>query len=285
MSTELDLSIVIPCRDAATVLAEQLEALTREPHGSWEVLVVDNGSTDSTVEIARRFANKLPGFRVVDASDRPGRHHACNVGAAQATGRSLIFLDADDRIAPGFVAAMSAALQQHATAVPRFDYAAFGADASLHFAYQTDGVPDTDFLPAASGSGFGIHRDVFDGVGGFDETMTYCEDMDLSWRVVLAGVALVFVPDAVVRKRQRSDLRAMFRQHFQFGVAMARLFRKYHAVGMPRRPFAEVWRDWRMIVVGLPRLRTADARVRWTRRTGRALGRLWGSVVNRTLYV
>jgi len=283
--SSFDLSVIIPCHNAGDVLADQLDALASEPGGSWEVIVVDNGSTDDTLSVAVEYAPRFDHFRVVDASRRQGRHHACNTGASAATGRSLVFVDADDRVAPGFIDVMGRALRSVAVAVPRFDYTALNGPAARDLLYQTSGVEDTDFLPAGSGSGFAIRRELFADVGGFDETMTYCEDMDLSWRASLAGFSPVWVEDAVLYPRQRGDLRAMFRQHLRYGIAAPGLFKKFRAAGMRRRGLGQVAADWRMIILSVPRLRSRDVRVRWVRRAGRAVGRAWGSVRHRVVYL
>src|SRR5690349_1945599 len=107
----VDLSIVIAARDAAATLGEQLDALaTQVWDGTWEVLVVDNGSTDATCAIVRAAARQWPGLRLVEATDGVGPAYARNVGSRSATGRSLAFCDADDVVAPGWVAAMGGAL-------------------------------------------------------------------------------------------------------------------------------------------------------------------------------
>src|SRR3954453_11016098 len=84
-ASPVDVSVVIPCLDAAEVLPRQLEALAnQEREGAWDVIVGDHGSTDDTRAIAESYAGRLPSLRVVDASERQGRQHACNAGARVA---------------------------------------------------------------------------------------------------------------------------------------------------------------------------------------------------------
>jgi GT2 family glycosyltransferase len=284
--TELSLSIVIPCRDGERVIGAQLQGLSEEPPGDWEIVVVDNGSRDSTAAVVEATKAGLASLRLLDAPDSPGRHHACNVGARGARGASLLFIDADDVIEPGFVAVMSQALQENEVAVPRYEYGAVNAAVAGELAYQTKRVETVGaFLPAGSGSGFGIRASVFEEIGGFDETMDFAEDVDLSWRATLAGHDIRLVRDAVLHKRQRTDARGMFRQHFNYGVASVRLFRKFRKFGMPRRGAREVAGDWWRAIAALPFLSRADVRIRWLRRVARAAGRLWGSARSGTLYL
>lgn len=279
--------MVLPCRDAEAVLGDQLDSLAaQEMADPWELIVVDNGSVDGTAELARSRSTTLPELRVVDASTRPGRHHACNVGARAAAGDAVVFVDADDRVGNGFLQAIGAALRYHEIVVPRFEYARLNGPGARDMSYQTTRVEPTVFLPAGSGAGLGIRRQTFFDVGGFDETMDFCEDMELSWRAGLAGIELHFEPEAVVHKRERMDLRSMFTQHRRFGSASAHLYRRYRDAGMPGRTLRETMREWRRILSGVPGLvRDPEARFRWIRRTGRAVGRIEGSVRHRILYL
>jgi glycosyltransferase involved in cell wall biosynthesis len=281
------LSVVIPCLNEERTLGKQLEALCRqETDFSWEVLVADNGSTDRTVEIARSFAERLPGLHVVH-EPRRGRHHACNAGAAAARGELLLFIDADDEVAPGFLQAMAEALEHASVAAARIDHRRLRDELTAKEGYgalQTGAIETASgFLPFAAGACMGVRRQAFEQVEGFDE-MPFCEDADISWKLQLAGHEIVFVPDAVLHYRQRSGLRGMYRQHRNYGAGQALLYRKYRRHGMRRRSFHVVLADWRMILLGALRARSPEERARWTRRTGRAIGRLRGSIKYRVLY-
>ena len=110
------LSVIIPCYNAAPTIAAQLDALTGQcwMH-QWEVIVVNNHSTDGSMEVVERYRTRLPHLRIVDAFARRSRPYALNVGAAAATGESLAFCDADDEVGPGWVAAIGDALIKYQT--------------------------------------------------------------------------------------------------------------------------------------------------------------------------
>ena len=230
------LSVVIACRNAEATLGVQLEALAREPrHAEWDVVLCDNGSTDSTLTIAQRYRRLLPNLRVVSADERPGPAHARNVGAASTEAPWLAFVDADDEIAPGWVTAMRSALDGHAFVAGRFEGTRLNSAAVVRSRplQQADGLQDCGIgprLPHAGAGNMGIHREVFDAVGGFDAELGCLEDTDFCWRVQLSGVPLVFWPDAVVHVRLRSTMRRMWGQGRAYGAATAELEHRYAAV-------------------------------------------------------
>src|SRR5215213_2921854 len=103
-------SVVLPVRNERRHLGDQLSALAEQTYdGPWELVVVDNGSTDGSGDVARSFAPRVPALRVVSAPRR-GLNHARNAGVRAARGEVLAFCDADDVAAPGWLAALVEAL-------------------------------------------------------------------------------------------------------------------------------------------------------------------------------
>ena len=97
---ELDLSVVLPCHNAAAGLGRVLEALLAQLDGTetYEVVVVSDGSTDATGDVARSFGSDL--VRVIEYPVREGKGHALRVGLREARGKYVAFCDADGDIAP-----------------------------------------------------------------------------------------------------------------------------------------------------------------------------------------
>lgn len=110
-----EVSVIICVRNGARTIRRQLDALDAQvDHPPFEVIVVDNGSTDDTVAVVERWLRErgpvdAPGH-LVDASTRPGIPYARNQGALAARGRLLAYCDADDRVHPRWVGAMHRAL-------------------------------------------------------------------------------------------------------------------------------------------------------------------------------
>ena len=292
VETSTDVSVVIPCLNAAALLPLQLEAFARQDcngwAGKWEVVVADNGSTDRTREVALSFADRLPNLCVVDASARPGRHYACNVGVRHARGCAIVFVDADDEVAPSYIVAMAKALEEHPVVAARLDHLALDPEwmVGVGSGFQTKQLADGfGFLPFGAGCSLGFQRAALRRLGGYRERASFCEDVDISWRAQLAGYRIEFVPDAVVHYRSRTTLRAMFRQHRNFGRSRALLYRDYRDAGMPPRPSKVALGEWWFVARAVPKLRTRTEAARWSRRLGRCIGRLQGSVRYRVWYL
>ena len=231
------LSVIIPCHDSEATLGEQLSALAAQaPSFSWEVIVSDNGSRDGTRRVAASFADRLPSLRVIDASARRGAAYARNTGAAVAQGTALLFCDADDVMADGYLETMGRALTAHEFVACRYDFRRLNASwlaQARGDAGQGDG-PAGGYchptLPYAGAGGLGIAKSVHDSVGGFDLTLNAMagqEDTDYCIRVQLAGTPLVFVPDAVMHVRFRDTIGGVFGQAWAWAESGAHVQRRY----------------------------------------------------------
>lgn len=96
---DLELSVVLPCRDAAASLGEVLDRLSHVGEGmDREIIVVSDGSTDETVQIASAY--EAASVRVLSYEERVGKGHAVRVGLEEARGRYVAFMDADGDIDP-----------------------------------------------------------------------------------------------------------------------------------------------------------------------------------------
>lgn len=108
------ISVIVPARNAERTLPRQLEALGRQDYeGAWEVLVVDNGSVDSTAIVVDRYADRVAGLRLIDAAEAVGINFARNAGVRASSGSLLLFCDADDEVRSSWVSEMVKGLAQH----------------------------------------------------------------------------------------------------------------------------------------------------------------------------
>lgn len=284
------LSIVVPVKDGAATIAEQLDAIasSADPGLDFDVVVADNGSADETRAIAASFGDRLA-VRVVDASEAPGANAARNRGVRATDADWLLFCDADDVVERSWLARMAAAFRDGADLVAGpIDYTLLNPPEvrAWRGAARASTFHVNGFLPAAHTSNLGVSRRAFDAAGGFDEQFVAPagDDIDFVWRVQLAGFPLREVDAAVVHYRLRPSLRLLWRQASVYGAAEAMLYRKFGAAGLRRRPFTTVLSDGWWLLTRLPFALSRSRRGAWVRRLGRRWGLLAGAIRYRTLW-
>ena len=113
----------MPVLDAAATLGAQLDALAGQDYeADWEVVIADNGSTDGSQEVAKKWAQTRPNVRLIDASSQGrGPNHARNAGANAATGDFLAFCDADDVVSASWLSALADAARGADVVAGRLD--------------------------------------------------------------------------------------------------------------------------------------------------------------------
>jgi len=230
----VSISIILASRNGAATIGEAIDSLVAQAYdGPWEILLADNGSIDGTADVFRSYAVRHPHIpmRIVRI-DQPGKSHALNVGIAEASGDRLLFIDDDDTVAPGWLAAMAAAMERAPFVAARMDVETLNPEWLIESRgnNQSDELPVLRFAPYcrfAGGATLGMHRSVFERVGSFDTGLTALEDNDFCIRAHLKGYRLILVPDAVYRYRFRSDAEAIERQGYAYGRARALLRRRY----------------------------------------------------------
>ena len=204
------------------------------------------------------------------------------------TGEKLFFVDADDEVAPGYLAAMSAALESQEFVTSRVDSEtlnpAWVRDAHGP-SWQAEGVDRFfEFMPG-TGVNIAMRRALFEKVGGFPVNFpalrTWCSAGDCSWREFRSH----FVPEALYRYRYRSTLRGLYRQAKNWGKSNVLLYRHFRAAGMPPRTLRVATREWRDALTGLVRARSMAQLAPMVVRLGYCVGRLIGTVRYRRLYL
>ena len=204
------LSVVISVRNGARHLARCLPSLEPQRSDIHELIVVDDGSADATSSVAR-----AAGVTLVRLVAPRGICAGRNAGAARASGEILAFIDADTVVRPGWAAALREAFATGASLVggashwpePRTLAERYRSVSSQHDEQGLNG-----FLPFIAGSNFAIRRDVFEQLGGFDETLPGTEDVDLSFRAQLAGHRVTFADEAALVHFPRASVRGLLRQ-------------------------------------------------------------------------
>jgi glycosyltransferase involved in cell wall biosynthesis len=275
-------SVVVPVLNGMPWVEYQLRALAAQQVGvDWEVVVADNGSDDGTRSCVMRWSERYSRIHLVDASARRGEAAAKNVGVRSARGRLLAFCDADDVVRPGWLASMLTALGDADLVAGMFDFSALdGGPKSVPVPPATRQL---GFLPFGLGANLAVRREVFESVDGFCEELPTEDDVDLCWRIQLAGYRFAVTADAVVEKRERSGVKPMFRAALGYGRCGPRLYGRYRADGM-RRDLRGAAKAWVWLVVASPGLVIPMRRRQWVRTFGIRAGRLAGSVHLRVFF-
>ena len=128
--SDCELAVVVTTYNRALLLDEVLACLAKQTwlDGSWEIVVVDNNSTDETSEVLRGWEADMPvQFSAITAADRQGPSYARNVGAASTQAVSVAFVDDDDLVGDGWVAAIGTSLREHSIVGSKFDHYALNA--------------------------------------------------------------------------------------------------------------------------------------------------------------
>ena len=212
------ISVVIPCRDAAATLPRQLKALAEQAGPpAFEVVIVDNGSTDDLAGASRGYEDRLK-LRIVDASGRAGVCHARNVGVLAAHGKYVLICDADDVVDAGWVAAMTRVLRKPGGLVAgTLRYGRINPDWVVKAMGLSSGLwlpaPYLGYLPFAYGCAMGIARTDYLLIGGMDESIVGgSDDVEFSWRAQETGLEFRFAEDAIVDYALRAEPRSVFAQ-------------------------------------------------------------------------
>ncbi|MBX3056823.1 MAG: glycosyltransferase [Anaerolineae bacterium] len=224
------ISVVVPAYHAAAVIADCLTALQKQTvdRQSYEIIVVDDGSTDDTAVRAQQ-----PGVQLIRCPQNRGAAAARNQGIHAAKGEIVCFTDADCVPQPDWIAEVTRPLRENEgiTAVKGVYIShqpqLVARFVQLEYEDKYDGMaglPQIDFVDTYSCA---YRRRILLDSGGFDETIYYVEDQELSFRLAAQRCVMVFRPTAVVAHRHSASLRQYARKKFWIGCWKARFIRRY----------------------------------------------------------
>lgn len=215
-------SILLPVRNAAGTLDEAIGSSLRESVVGLELLVVLNGSTDGSGEIARGWAQRDGRVRVLSSPAGEGVVGASNCGAAAARGEILLRMDADDVAAPGRVAAQCAFLLEnpgYAAVAGRVEVLDGLGDGMARYVEWVNSLDGADAIAAGRfieapviNPSSAIRRAVYEELGGYRQS-AWAEDHDLWLRLLEGGGRIGKIPQVVLGWRDstgrltRSDAR------------------------------------------------------------------------------
>ena len=199
-------SVVIVNFNGKTLLEQCLESLFKVTYDNFEVIIVDNNSTDETVEFVTK---KYPSIILIKLDSNKGFAEPNNIGAKIAKGEYLLFLNNDTIVTPNFISEMvntnendkkiamcqSLLLKSDDTVDSSGDFID-----ELGVCYNSKSLThEIREISSARGASMLIQKKIFDELGGFDETFfATFEDVDLGWRSWILGYKSVLVPKSIV---------------------------------------------------------------------------------------
>ncbi|SDQ95256.1 glycosyltransferase family 2 protein [Microbacterium sp. cf332] len=270
----VDISVVIPCYNGATTLGRQLDALlTQVSRYSFEILISDNRSTDTSAAVIRSYADHDSRIRYVGAFGSQGINHARNAGVRESSGKWLLLCDTDDVVEEGWIEAYGNAFSRGAELLGGPLTHVIGGKT----AYEQNRFIDSPWIYQwPYGANCGFTRVAYDRVHGFDESYRGGGDeTDFFWRAQIAGMKLEWVPAARIAYYSRDSAHDTFRQKYAYGLSEVKLFLKFREFGMRRQSFTRA-PIAAMAAAALYVLRPSTRRLQ-AGRLGRNLGRIVGS--------
>lgn len=211
-----EFSVIVAAHDAAETLGETMDSVCAQTLSAWELVVVDDGSSDRTASIAER-ASEADSRIVLMRQPNRGTAAARNTGATQARGDRFVFLDADDLLFPNYLEAQSAFMSLH----PGFDIYSCNAEYLLadggrrpvwrgrRFEHPFSLTAEDQIAESSIVLMAVITRRVLNLTGGFRDL--HSEDYDFWLRALLAGATHVYDPAvlAVYRRGEGRKTRAL----------------------------------------------------------------------------
>lgn len=284
-----DLSVVVPCHNEEATLPAQLEALLAEEWaGDWEIIVVDNASTDATPAVARSFDRTDASVRVhvVPAFGGRGVAYARNCGIAASTAHAIAICDGDDLIAPGWVAAIGDALTVTPLVSSRLDTERLNPAWLAHTRpLPADGLPAFGEVRFAHGGACGMHRAVWQELGGYDSAFDGVEDIEFGLRAHAAGYRPERAADATVHYRLRRGLGHVWRQGVGYGRRRVALVARARSLGIAPPSRANGWKSVAWLLVRLPTVVTRRGRYSWAWTLASRVGVSQGAVRRRPVAI
>jgi len=230
------ISVIIPALNSANTIRKTLSSIFsgEKPQKPFEVLIVDNGSTDGTLEIVKEFPTRVCGCK------KRGIGFARNRGIKKAKGEILCFLDSDCVVENDWLIRIFSFFEKHpetdGVGGPVLSYPNSRNRIQRlagEIFMEDQGFPTTrrrvkfgEFKGVLFGTNSAYRKKVLISIGGYEEPGG--NSPDLSWRLASNGKLLFFDPSIKIYHIFPCNLRELFNQHFRWGLQMTQLRKKHH---------------------------------------------------------
>ena len=237
MSHRPMLSVIVPCFNRRQEIEELLASLEAQQldKNDFEVVLVDDGSTDGTLDYVSDYRRRSDLPLTVLRQDHQGPGAARNLGMARARGQVFVFIDSDCIAPPEWLTVIKTAFDNDPglrafggrdDARPNFPPLLLAINYSMTSFLTTGGMRGrkkrlAKFYPRSFN--MGLHRGLYEKIGGFGN-LRHGQDIEFSNRIIKSGEKVAYLHDAVVFHKRRTSLRKFFRQVFNWGVARINLY-------------------------------------------------------------
>jgi len=239
MNKEPPISVVIPVFNAEKTIGQCLASVWEQSSRPFEIIIVNNKSTDETWKIVGEFIGRHPELaaRCVD-EDRQGPSFARNCGAKLAKGDIIAFIDADCVADASWLHRLSESFGNSNIGAVAGSIIGFDRQTLIgkfHSLFTMRRLPESrmfhEFKLVSGGfptANLAIRRTAFEEIGGFSEDMPFfAEDYDLCARVYSKGYPIYYNGEAIVFHQHRQDVWSTWRQSYGFGTGHAPLLKKH----------------------------------------------------------
>jgi len=231
METIFFVSVVVPTYNRCNMLGNCLNSLFAQtyPANKLEVIVVNDGSTDRTEDILRKYENKAPcAFKWMTIKNK-GSASARNQGIKKSKGELICFIDDDCIATRTWVENLIKKFRDD-------EIVGIGGKIQTHKAeniFEKYGMLMDQEKTIKENSGIitsncAFRKKILEKIDGFDENLRNLEDFDLGLRARMQGWELSYSPKAIVWHRHRSNLKQLLKQHYFQGIGLAVLCKKHN---------------------------------------------------------
>lgn len=214
-------SVIVTTRDEEDVIERFLKSIKNQTYSPIELIVVDNNSKDSTVEIAKRYTRYV-------YTAGPERSRQRNVGVKKSKGPYIIFLDADMELTPHVIEDCVLSISKDknigGVAIPEQPIAkTFWEKVKAHerSIYSKEGDPVSDAARFFS-------KEAFNKVGGYDESITGPEDWDLPERIARLGYRAIRIRTLIYHYERIPSLLKLAKKKYYYALTSHRYLKKHN---------------------------------------------------------
>ncbi len=235
-----DISIVVPVLNASIDIDKCMASLVDQdyPRNHYEVIIVDNGSVDNTVNIINEFIKKHTekhnGNIKIFHESKKGSYAARNTGIKNSRGDIVAFTDSDCIVSKNWLSELYKGFKsEDIGCVVGAVHPYHGKSLVERFSKNKDVLSqeltlNSNFLPYGQTANVAFRKDVLEKIGYFDETFKSGGDADIAWRMqLLTTYRLIYRPDSIIEHHHRTTLKNLFLQYFKYGLGLAMLNKKY----------------------------------------------------------